>query len=270
MRPTVTVHDDFGRPIALEPLPGRVVSLVPSLTELVCTLGCANKLIGVTRYCVEPRQIVRQLPKVGGTKNVDLTAILRLFPDLVLANAEENRREDVEQLVASGIRVFVTYPRTVAQVEQLVASLGTILAVPHVAARLRRAIERARGLRLRAAQRRVRVFCPIWKNPWMSFNHDTYASDLVSLCGGINTCANLPARYPEVDLAAVAATDPEVVLLPNEPFRFERKHLVALAPLANTTAVRCGRVYFIDGKALTWFGARTLNALPYLATILGG
>jgi ABC-type Fe3+-hydroxamate transport system substrate-binding protein len=264
---TTTLCDDLGRSVELEPPPTRIVSLVPSLTELVFALGCGSRLVGVTRYCVEPAAKVAPITKVGGTKTPDLEAILRLAPDLVMANAEENRREDVETLCNSGVRVFVTYPRTVAQVARMIRALGMLLEAREPAERLAGRIAAARNFGNRSSSR-VRVFCPIWKNPWMTFSGDTYASDLLAHCGGENVCAALSPRYPEVELDAVARMDPQVILLPDEPFRFERKHLANLKPLANTSAAKTGRIYFVDGKALTWFGPRTPRALEYFTRLL--
>jgi ABC-type Fe3+-hydroxamate transport system substrate-binding protein len=252
------VSDDVGRRLALAAPPRRVVSLVPSLTELVCTLGRTDRLVGVTRYCTEPADVVAGLPKLGGTKNPDVEAIVSLAPDLVLANAEETRREDFQALTAADLIVFVSFPRS------LVATLGSI-------ERLGEAIDAAAPAATMAKEiasaladppdRRLRTFCPIWRKPWMAFNRDTYADDLLRHAGADNVCADRPERYPVVDLNVVAEADPEVVLLPDEPFPFAERHRASMTALAGTTAWRQGRVHFVDGKALSWYGHRTAPAL---------
>ncbi|MCX8073621.1 MAG: helical backbone metal receptor [Candidatus Binatia bacterium] len=261
------IRDALGCEIEVEPPARRIVSLVPSLTELVCFLGLGHTLAGVTRYCVEPPAVVDRLPKVGGTKNPDLQAILRLHPDLILANAEENRREDVESLRRAGLRVFVTYPRSLRDVAQMVQEVGALISSQ---ARVQNLVAQilAPHPGFEPQERPVRVFCPIWKNPWMSFNCDTYAHALLSCCGALNAAHAEKERYPVVDLRTIAEFDPEIILLPDEPYRFSRKDVPELAPLAQTSAARSNRIYFVSGKALTWFGPRTAGARRYFAQFL--
>lgn len=260
--------DDVGRAVELEPPPRRIVSLVPSLTELLFALGVGRLVVGVTRYCLEPRSAVRSLPVVGGTKNPDLNKVKNLAPELVLANAEENRREDVATMESMGLRVMVTYPRSVADVASMVRSVASLVRAGSVGQRLVAAIEQTvKGI---SHGKLVRVFCPIWKNPWMSFSGNTYAHDVLRLAGAANVCLSGEARYPIVDLDHIAQQDPEVILLPDEPYRFAPKDLCDLAPLSRTTAVRKGRVYFVSGKSLTWFGPRTPRAARYFQALLQG
>lgn len=260
------VSDDLGRPLDIEPPPRRIISLVPSLTELLFALGVGSLVVGVTRYCTEPVSALRNLPKVGGTKNPDLALVQELRPELVLANAEENRREDVEKLQAMGLRVMVTYPRSVADVARVVRTVAQVTGAYEVGQSLAAAIERAAASVPAAVA--IRVFCPIWKNPWMSFGTDTYGNDLLRIAGARNVCLGADARYPIVELERVAEQNPEVILLPDEPYRFAPKDLGDLAPLSSTEAVRSGRVYFVSGKALTWFGPRTPGAVRYLRSFL--
>lgn len=260
------MFDDLGVPVALEPPATRIVSLVPSLTELLFSLGVGKNVVGITRYCTEPAAVVDRLPRVGGTKNPNLAAIRALAPDLVVANAEENRAADVEKLRHAGLRVFVSYPRRVRELPGLMRRLGQLTAAHAAAEQLAAELEE-RMARIHLGGH-CRVFVPIWRNPWMSVGADTFAADLLALCGGQNVCASAPGRYPEVALEQVRDADPEVILLPDEPYRFERKHLPSLQPLAATRAWRRGAVYFIDGKALTWFGPRTAGAIRYLQGLL--
>jgi ABC-type Fe3+-hydroxamate transport system substrate-binding protein len=259
--------DDTGRLIELPAPPQRIVSLIPSVTELICSLGGASRLVGVTTYCTEPREVVAKLAKVGGTKNPDCVQILALRPDVVLANSEENRREDYDRLVGEGVPVYVTFPADVREAALSIRNLGAILALQPEAVRLAELIEeKLRGFD--ESERLCPFFCPIWRNPWMSFNRETFAHDLLLRAGGANVCADEPTRYPIVDLAAIAARAPEVVLLPDEPYRFSEKHRESLRPLAETPAGRMGRIHFVDGKALSWYGPRTPAALDYFAALL--
>lgn len=209
-------------------------------------------------------------PKVGRQKDPDLEKIRALAPDLVIANVEENRREVVDQLRAWGIPVWVTYPRTVREGIGLVRELGEVTGVAAegeaLASALERRYEAARG---QLGGRRVaRVFCPIWRGPYMTINRDTYVHDVLAVCGGANAFAGRPERYPTVTLDEVAATAPEVILFPDEPYRFRKAHLADFEPYRDIPAIRAGRVHFVDGKLLTWYGPRIAEALERLPPLL--
>jgi ABC-type Fe3+-hydroxamate transport system substrate-binding protein len=264
----VRVVDDLGRSVELAAPPRRIVSLVPSLTETLFAIGAGPQVLAVTRYCEEPAAEVVRLPKVGGTKNPEVDAIRALTPDLVIMNAEENRREDFAALSAAGLTVFVTEPKTVADGIAVIASLGELTGRPEGGAmaavqqtRVRAVVEQV------GARVPVRYFCPIWRKPWMAFNADTYAHDLLRTAGGMNVCAADPTRYPVVTLEAIALAVPEVVLLPDEPYRFTEKDRSALTPLAMTPALRHARVHFVDGKALSWYGPRIADGVAHFAAI---
>jgi ABC-type hemin transport system substrate-binding protein len=265
----IDVVDDLGRRVTLDRPAQRIVCLVPSLTETLFALGSGARLVGVTRYCVEPAGCVGQLPRVGGTKNPDIERIRRLRPDMVIMNAEENRKQDYAALEEAGLARFVSFPHTPGDVVGLLRRLGVLTGSAAQAARYARELRHALsevGAGERVAVRRV--FCPIWKNPWMSFNHDTYADAMLTLAGGLNVCRDRAMRYCQVTLEEIAALTPEVILLPSEPYVFTAKDLPALAALSQTPAGRQRRVQFIDGKALSWYGTRTASALPYLQAML--
>jgi ABC-type Fe3+-hydroxamate transport system substrate-binding protein len=266
--------DDAGRTLVLAAPPRRIVSLVPSLTELLFELGAGETVIGVTRYCTEPPHRIAPLPKLGGTKNPDLEAVVALAPDLVVMNAEENRREDFETLASRDVPVYVTEPKTVAEGVRLVARLGALVGRTEIGARLASAQQAALDATLARVERHlrgvapVRYFCPIWRKPWMAFNADTYAHDVLAVAGGANVVAEHAVRYPEVTLDAIAVTRPEVVLLPDEPYRFTARDVPALAALDATPALRGGHVRFVDGKALAWYGLRIADAVATFARVL--
>ena len=248
----------------------RIVSLVPSTTELLCALGLADALVGVTVYCVEPREVVRGKTRVGGEKDPDLDTIRALAPELVVANIEENRREDVEALRAAGIDVFVTYPRSVAESVAMIRELGAVTGAVTAAQRLLDELEPLEtAVRHRLAGRRpTPCFYPIWREPWMTIGHDTYIHDVLETCGGANVFADR-TRYPTVSLDEVAARSPEVVLLPDEPFRFRRAHLRDFEAYPGMPAVREGRVELVDGKRFSWHGPRLAEALRTVPAMLG-
>jgi ABC-type Fe3+-hydroxamate transport system substrate-binding protein len=262
--------DASGVALALRAAPRRIVSLIPSTTETLCELGLADALVGVTVYCSEPADVVRTKTRVGGEKNPDLAAIRALEPDLVIANIEENVRAHVETLRAWGIPVWVTYPRTVAQGLAMIRELGEVTATQARAeamlAELEPLYERVRAES--ASRRLVDVFYPIWRNPYMTVNRDTYISDLLRVCGARNVFADRAERYPTITLDEVASRRPEVIILPDEPFRFRRVHVEDFAEYAEVPAVRDGRIHLVDGKPFSWHGPRVAQALRTIPLLL--
>ena len=264
--------DATGESLILAAPPSRIVSLVPSVTELLFALGAGDAVAGCTIYCREPAERVATITRVGGEKNPKLERIRELGADLVIANVEENLREHVVTLRGWSIPVYVIYPHTVAEGIRLVRDLGAV--VGHVAEGLR--MEASLLDALHDARRRFggrsasRVFYPIWRNPWMTIGRDTYAHDMLTVCGGINVFAGATARYPEVTLAQVAQAAPEVVLLPDEPYRFRQAHLADFEACPDLPARRDGRIHLVDGKLATWYGPRIAEALRELPRLLAG
>ena len=246
--------DALDRTLEVKSPPRRIVSLVPSLTEALFVFGLDEKVVGVTTFCVEPKEAVAGKTKVGGTKTLDVPRVLELKPDLVVASAEENRKEDIQALVREGLNVFVTLPETVSDaidlMEQLAEMTGAGAASGHIvkAARLALAEVQART----EGREPVRTFCPIWRNPWMTIGPHTYMHDFSMVCGGVNVFEWRHERYPRVELREMAERDPQVVLLPDEPYRFGAKHVPEIAAFRDVHAVRNGRIYLLEGKHLSW------------------
>jgi ABC-type hemin transport system substrate-binding protein len=250
--------------------PERIVSLVPSLTEALFAFGVGSRVVGRTRYCTQPPRLVGRVAKVGGTKKIDVEGVLGLEPDLVVAVREENTREDIEGLEEAGVPVFVAAPETVADALGMLRKLAERVGAPHVEAVLG-PIERVYG-RLREEDRREgsngarRVLVPIWKGPYMSVGSDTYVHDVLETCGGENVCGG-STRYPILDLGEVQDLEPEVVLLPDEPYPFSAEDLSEFYVL-DVPAAREDRVHLVDGKLLTWYGPRMASSLAQLAALL--
>jgi len=260
----------------------RIVSLVPSLSEAVHALGLGDRLVGVTEYCVHPAGAFTAVAKVGGTKDADVAAIAALAPDLVIANEEENTARVVRQLAERDLDVWVTYPRTVREGAELLAEIADLGAddtarAAHVTPCLD-AVAKAEARRAANADAAARpsVFCPIWRGPWMTIADGTYIHDMIELCGGRNLFGGDDAnairgradrRYPLVDLEAVVALDPDVILLPDEPYAFGETDAVELLA-TDCAAARTGRVHLIDGTLVSWYGPRIAEAIQVLAGIL--
>ena len=264
--------DGLGTEIELASTPRRIVSLVPSFTELTAALRLSKRLVGVTRFCTDPPEVTAPIRKVGGTKNPDIERIIGLEPDIVLANREENREEDVLALRDAGLAVYVGDVRTAAQVREEIARLGGLLSAVTLSQTrpLDEALEEHEHLnRLRP---RVRVACLIWRNPYMAAGGDTYIGDLLRLAGGTNVFETHRSadRYPRTTLAELAELAPDVILLPDEPYRFGKHHRDELLAQHRIPAAKAGRVHLCDGQSLTWWGVRTAGALREVADLLEG
>jgi len=266
----IQIADDLGFRVELAGPPARIVSLVPSWTETLFALGLRSEVVGVTKFCVEPAEAVAVVPRVGGTKNPDLRAIVNLAPDLVVANAEENRREDVERLRDRRIAVFTTYPRTVPGAVESLLKLGRAVgrdAEAHALARkVTRTVSEIEAHLGVWAKLRLRVFCPIWKNPWMSFNADTYAHDVLRMLGFNNVFASAGERYPIATLEQTLARKPDLVLLPDEPYVFGDKDVEELKTMLPPALSR--RVLLVSGRDLHWYGVHMVAGLKTLAARL--
>ncbi len=284
----VTVTDDRGRTLDFHAPPRRVVSLVPSDTLSVAALGCEGLLVGRTDYCELPADVVARLPSVGGTKNPRVDAICDLSPDLVLANQEENTRGDIEELARRGVRVYVAFPKRVADGLAHLARLARIFRVEGDA-RVKDLV-RAGYTAIREAETAragtppLRTFCPIWMEPLMTIHGDTFISDMLDLCGAQNVFADrqrryplaadlgraapLPpekiegrdVRYPRVTIEELVARAPELVLLPDEPHPFSAKDADVFRAL-DIPAAKLGRVVQTSGKDLCWYGARSATGI---------
>lgn len=255
-------QDASGARVDLPARPERIVSLVPSVTETLFALGLGDRVVGVTDWCLHPADALARLPRVRGTKNPDLDAIGHLRPDLVLANLEENREVDIRRMRERGDCVWVDFPCTVDDVVEHVRWLADLGAPsePHTSLQddLREGLRRARA---RTASRR-RCFLAVWKHPWMTIGPQTYAHDLLAHLGLDNAFADSAERYPRVDLEEIAARDPEVVLLPDEPYAFGPDDVAELfEALRETPAARAGEIHVVDGTLAFWHGPRTARAL---------
>jgi ABC-type hemin transport system substrate-binding protein len=249
----------------------RIVSLVPSLTESLFALGLGDRVVGVTDWCVHPADAVKDLPKVGGTKDTDVDAILRLAPDLVIANHEENTKRVVDRLESAGLAVWITYPRTVREGAALLRELAQRLHATRaaIAAVVEPVEAEVAWAELMRPATPARVFCPIWREPWMSVGRDTYVHSMIELCGGANVFADrAERRYPVVTLDDVVAAAPEVIVLPDEPYVFGARDQAELAHLP-VPAARDGRIHCVDGTWVSWYGPRIRPALRGLRPLIG-
>lgn len=267
---SLTVKDAFGRSFELERPACRIVSLIPSITETLFSLGAGDRVVGVSKFCTEPPDGVATKTKVGGQKNPRVDAIVALKPDLVIANVEENHKWHVQAMWDAGLRVFVTYPRTLREGIHLIRDLGVLTGSNECAERIASACESTCADVEGEVNERppIRIFCPVWRRPYMTINGDTYIHDVLRTCGGENIFWDRAERYPTVTLAEMADLNPGIILLADEPFPFGERHLEDFRAFPEVPAVRAGRIHFLDGKILSWYGPRIAESLGTLAGIL--
>jgi ABC-type Fe3+-hydroxamate transport system substrate-binding protein len=240
------LEDDLGHPLQLQHPPTRLVSLVPSLTESLAT-SVPERLVGATDWCTRPEGL--DIPRVRGTKNPDHRAIGRLAPDLVVANQEENRRTDVARLRTAGIPVWVTVTESVDEAMGSLRRLFVDVLSVEVPDWLSTATA---AWRLPIAIPPARVVVPIWRDPWMVIGPRTFAGDLVARLGLHNVFAGSHDRYPKIGLPQILAEQPDLVMLPDEPYVFGVDDGPEAFPGVPTALV--------SGRSLTWYGPSMTTA----------
>lgn len=268
MSETHTLVDARGRKLTLPRCPQRIVSLVPSITESLFALGAGHRVVGVTRFCTRPDDARDRATVVGGTHGIDLDALRGLDPDLVIANQEENPRDELESLVTLA-PTFITFPRTVRDSIDLIRTLGLLSGTADTAetfaADADAACAEADAARPAPAPR---VLYLIWRKPWMTVNADTYVHDMLTACGAVNAAAELPNRYPAITEADALALRPDAVLLSTEPYAFEAKHADEWAGIEGLPAARLEQIRIVDGELCSWYGTRVADGVRYLSTIV--
>ena len=245
----------------------RIVSLCPSLTELVFDLGRGSDLVGRTKFCVHPADRVESVEKVGGTKNPKVHRIIELKPDLVLLNSEENRREDWEALQEANIACHISFPRTALETADMLRSIATAVYADAEGERIARDIETRHARVVESARTRpvVRFAYLIWREPLMTLNADTFVSALLTDAGGENVFADQSVRYPAITDTALRSADPDVVLLSTEPFPFKPTYA---DEIASATGLPRDRFEIVDGELLSWHGSRTPAGIDYADRII--
>lgn len=232
----------------------RIVSLVPSITELLCDLGLSEQVVGRTGFCIHPWETVREIPKVGGTKDLKFDRIRELEPTHVVVNVDENRKEDAEALAEFVPNVVVTHPLGPRDNLDLYRQMGRefdrVAEAESLCEKFEAALSRVED---RPEQR---VLYLIWRDPWMTISPDTYISRTLGLFNWRTVPTSTEERYPQVDLSEV---DVDRVLLSSEPFHFKDHHVTEVEAL-----VPGAKVSLIDGEMTSWYGSRAIAGIDYL------
>lgn len=233
----------------------RIISLVPSLTELLLDLGLSDQLVGRTRFCVRPEDKVDDIPIIGGTKNPRIDKILDAEPDLIIANQEENRKEDIDELQKM-CEVMVTDIRTIEDALLAIYELGKRLDVQQKAQQM---IERINQLyEDRPNEPPLQTAYFIWRNPWMSVGNDTYIHDVMQQWN-LTNIFGFKKRYPIIKMEDVHNFNPELILLSTEPYPFKEKHITEVEDYCPDT-----RILQVDGQWFSWYGTAMLRSFEQL------
>lgn len=252
--------DMTGRMVEVAYPPRRIVSLVPSQTELLYDLGLRHEVVGITKFCIHPDEWFRNKKRIGGTKTVHIDQVKELQPDLILANKEENTKEQIEELAAI-FPVWISDIQTVGQGLQMICEVGDIIGKAGAAAVLSSQI--ATGfLSLPKSEKPKRVAYFIWRKPWMCAGGDTFISDMITRMGWVNVLAHRN-RYPEITLEELTGLDVDLVLLSSEPYPFKDIHIAEIQAVLPNTAI-----HLVDGEMFSWYGSRMKEAVGYLKGLL--
>ena len=276
--------DQLDRKIEIPFPPQRIISLVPSQSELLWDLGLKKELIGITKFCVHPNEMFRSVARVGGTKTIATEKIKALKPDLIIANKEENEQEQVEELIQH-FPVWVSDIKTLDDALNMINILGAITkkndeaqtiahSISENFAKLRTINSKSRGFTrdgepFSEALRRTKLASPlqtaylIWKNPFMAAGKGTFIDDMLGRCGLENIFTIESGRYPEATLEEILIKKPELILLSSEPYPFKEKHIREIrskCPDAN--------VLLADGEFFSWYGSRLIQAPAYFMQLL--
>ena len=259
--------DQFYHSFEMRDKPVRIVSLVPSITELLYSLQLDERVVGITKFCVHPESWFREKTRIGGTKTVKMDVINQLQPDLIIANKEENVKEQVEEL-AKHYPVWVSDVNNLADAIDMIKQIGAVTGTHARAMQLLEQIARAfLSLKHQVVEnirqgRILRTAYLIWRDPYMTIGGDTFIHDMLARCGFENVFDHT-TRYPTIDIQQLQDADCELLLLSSEPFPFKQKHIDELQPFLPNT-----RIMLVDGELFSWYGSRLLHAPAYFANLL--
>ena len=255
------IHTDMmGREVLLEGIPKRIVSLVPSQTELLYDLGLDEEVVGITKFCVHPESWFRTKTRVGGTKQVHIEKVAALRPDLIIANKEENVKEQIEALEAIA-PVWCSDIHTLADALVMIKEVGTLVNKKEKANEIAGQIQTDFASLLPWVLAR-NVAYGIWRNPWMWAGGDTFISDIIRRMGWQNALTAI-SRYPELSLDTLKEHQPEIVLLSSEPYPFKEQHIAEIQTVLPDT-----KVLLVDGEMFSWYGSRLLQVPAYLKSLI--
>jgi ABC-type Fe3+-hydroxamate transport system substrate-binding protein len=253
----IELRDQMNRTIRLEKFPERIVSLVPSQTELLFDLGLGDRVVGITKFCIHPNEWYKTKTRVGGTKNLHLEVIEKLQPDLIIGNKEENTQADIDALEKK-YPVYMSDIFTVEEAVQMIADIGDLTGTDLEAKKITTAVKRDFDS---FNSQNKSVLYLIWAEPFMAAGENTFIGDVIRKIGLTNCIHDSNARYPELSLDQITELNPDFIFLSSEPFPFNESHAEKIAGSYN------GRIEFVDGELFSWYGSRMQKMKPYFTSL---
>lgn len=258
--------DQLNRTINISFPPKRIISLVPSQTELLYALGLDDEVIGLTKFCIHPENWFREKRRVGGTKQLHLDIIKELQPDLILGNKEENEQAQIEALMQE-------FPLWMSDINNLKEAVSMIKSVGEITDRKSKAEQLAtdiinqfedwynNNLFIKTSDKKLKIAYFIWRKPWMVAAGDTFINEMIKAAGYINIFDD-QARYPEIDIEQLKAAAPDIIMLSSEPYPFKEKHIEELQK-----EIPSAKIILVDGEIFSWYGSRLLKAPAYFKAL---
>jgi len=259
------MKDQLGRALIIETIPKRIISLVPSQTELLCDLGLEDLLVGITKFCVHPSEIKGTKAIVGGTKQIKLEKIKTLNPDIILCNKEENTKEIVEaceQICPVHVSDIITIEDCLEMIQQYGQIFNSELKAKEISQCIEKEFTSFNQFISEKPKLKV-VYC-IWKDPWMVAGKNTFIDFLLKV-NRFENVFNSKNRYPEITLEELSSNSIDVILLSSEPFPFKEKHIAALKKELNNDT----KVILVDGEMFSWYGSRLIKVFDYFKQLHG-
>lgn len=256
--------DQLNRKINLNNTPQRIVSLVPSQTELLFDLGLRNEVIGITKFCIHPNEWFRTKIRIGGTKKYDFEKIKNLNPDLIIGNKEENEQAQIE-LLMKDYTVWMSDIYTLKDALEMIMRVGVMVGKSNEATLLKLKIESEfKKCAITKSRRPLKASYLIWKDPYMVAGKNTFINEMLHYCG-FNNVFNTEEfnRYPQVSIEQIKEAKPDVIFLSSEPYPFKDKHIAEFKAICSNT-----QVLLVDGELFSWYGSRLLHAPTYFLNLI--
>ena len=255
--------DQMNRSVEVAWPPKRIVSLVPSQTELLYDLGLHNEVVGQTLFCIHPPEMHELKPRIGGTKNVNIETVAALQPDLIIGNKEENDRQTIEAL-AKLYPVWMSNIQTLEDALEMINLIGELVNRPTEAQLIASTIQQSFSTLLANSQQpTVKSVYLIWRKPWMAAGYDTFINDMLNRLGFHNVAQSLDSRYPEITDQQIQSFQPDVIFLSSEPYPFKAKHIEELQAICPQVTIK-----LVDGELFSWYGSRLVHSVAYFKELL--
>lgn len=253
------IIDQIGYQFELKSTPQRIISLVPSQTELLYDLGLDNEVVGITKFCIHPKKWFNSKTRVGGTKTINFEKIAALQPDLIIANKEENTKTEIEELQ----KLYPVYTSDIYNLEDSLKMMEAIGKITNTSTKAKEIIDQIEkdfdSLKpIKTVKNKVLYF--IWKNPYMTIGSNTFINDMLNRCGFEHI--DLGCRYPEVDEKHLIKLSPDFIFLSSEPYPFKEKHIQKLQCICPNT-----KIILVDGEMFSWYGSRLLKSVKYFVDL---